>query len=90
MASMAPCRADHSHLDKQQRGWQRHQLPYKLRTTGRASLRPCGAANIDFAGSAESGGGCEGTAYTAEGRMDCLAIWVDYASGGNPDDGAFP
>jgi hypothetical protein len=74
---------DHSHLDQQQRGWQKHQLPYKLADYKKRLLcTPVTLQTVSYSHLARSLAEVSRTVpITAAGRLDCLAIWVDYLPG---------
>ncbi len=82
---------DHSHLDRCQRGWQRNRLPYKLADYHKRLLcTPVALHTLNFAENAKNlPSHITRMPIVTEGRLDCLAVWVDYLSGTGGTDEAY-
>ncbi len=80
---------DHSHLDERQGNWQQFWLPYKLADYQKKALcQPVELHVVDLSREmVDLPARKSHMPITASGRLDCLAVWVDYGGlGVNTDD----
>jgi hypothetical protein len=73
---------DHRHLDRRQQNWEQYWLPYKLADYRKKELcAPTQLQILDFSLEARSLPAITHTLpVVVSGRLDCLAVWVDYGS----------
>ena len=71
---------DHKHLDERQGDWQQYWLPYKLADYRKKVLcEPVALHIVDFSNEVTTlPARTSDMPITNSGRLDCLAVWVDY------------